>query len=102
MGSLGIEVIIKHDLEMIRFRFDSRGFKAIHHHLSSSFSILVINSGEKRIDGAEEVRKKLFILAIAGEVRMGRHETVRIDLNPVSRFVFKKEAIIKLFGPGAF
>ena len=97
-----VEVIIEHDLEMVRLGFNSWGFKSVHDHLTFSMSILVIDPGKEGIDGSEKVGEEVFVFAVPSQMGMGGHEAIRIDLNPVAIFVFQKEVIIELFGPIGF
>src|SRR4030095_10724210 len=95
-GPFGIEVVVEHHFEVVGLRLDAGGFESIHDHLAFSATVLVIDSGEQRIYGSEEVGEEVFVFAITGEMGMGGHETIGIDQNTITRFVFEKEIVIEL------
>jgi hypothetical protein len=101
-GPLWVEIVVEHDFEVIRLRLDAGRFEPIHDYLSFSAPVFVVDPGKERVHGSKEVGEKVFIFAITGEMGMGGHETIGVNPDAITVFIFKKKVVIKLFGPIGF
>ena len=98
-GPYRIEVYVEHNFKQVFIGFDLGGGEAIADGLAEAIIGGIYFFSEQGVNDSHVVGEGFLGMAVAGEVGVGVHEVIGVDVDGVERFEAQQEEVVEFFGP---